>query len=93
MSILRAIFFLILAVAAIGFAIYNDEAVALKYYFGWGSIPLPLFLWVFLCFLAGLILSSLVAVLSKLGLHSGIRQKKKLLTELEHKRNTLRMGP
>jgi uncharacterized integral membrane protein len=92
MSILRAILFLFLAVAAIGFAIYNDEAVAIKYYFGWESPPLPLFLWAFISFLIGLVVAGVAAFLSKLTLHSRLRQQKKTLAELEIKRNSLRMG-
>jgi uncharacterized integral membrane protein len=92
MSLLRAIPFLFLAVATIGFAIYNDQPVTVKYYFGWESLPLPLFLWAFIAFLLGLIVSSVLAFISKLTLQARLRQQKKTLAELELKRNTLKMG-
>ncbi len=92
MNILRAIIFLFLTVAAIGFAVYNDEPVTVKYYFGWESTPLPLFLWAFISFLIGLIVSSVLAFISKLTLQSRLRQQKKTLAELELKRNALKMG-
>jgi uncharacterized integral membrane protein len=82
------LFFLILA-AAITFAIQNDQPVSLRYYFGWVSHPLPLFLWTFLSFTIGLILSALMGSLSKVALHSRIRQQEKALAELDRKHKAL----
>lgn len=93
MTILRGLFFLLLTAAAIGFALHNDQAVALQYYFGWISMPLPLFLWAFLFFFIGLVVSGALAALSKIGLKARIRHHQKLLAELEQKRRTLRMEP
>ena len=85
----RAIFLSILA-AAIAFALQNDQPVPLRYYFGWETIPLPLFLWTFLSLFIGLIIAGLMSALSKINLHSQIRQQKKVIAELERKRDALR---
>jgi uncharacterized integral membrane protein len=90
MSILKWTFLLLILIAAISFAIQNDSLVSLKYYFGWESLPLPLYLWAFLSFFIGLILSGLMTSLSKISLLSHIRQQKKAIDELERKRNDLR---
>jgi len=92
MSLLKGFLFIILLAVSIGFAIHNDQPVSLKYYFGWVSLSLPLFLWAFLAFLISLLLSGLIASLSKIGLHSRIRQQKKAIAELERKRNALKTG-
>ncbi len=93
MTILRGVIFLLMTVAAIGFAIQNDQAVSLHYYFGWVTFPLPLFLLAFLAFLMGLVVSGLMASLSKLGLQARLRHQKKWLAELEQKRNDGRLRP
>ena len=93
MSILKWAFFLLILLAAITFAIQNDQLVSLRYYFGWESLPLPLYLWAFLSFFIGLILSGLMTSLSKISLLSQIRQQKKALGELEKKRNAMKSDP
>lgn len=92
MGLVKGIIFFILLLAGIGFAIQNDQPISLKYYLGWFSPPLPLFLWAFLFLLLGLILSGLWAFLSKLGLHSRIRKQRRALAELEQRRNRLKEG-
>ena len=92
MNILKGIFYLLLLGAAIGFAIHNDHPVSLQYYFGWVSLPLPLFLWAFLFFFVGLMISGMIAFLAKLGLRSRVRQQKKAIAALEQKRQSLRGG-
>jgi len=93
MSILKWAFFLLILVVAISFAIQNDQLVSLKYYFGWESVPLPLYLWAFLSLFIGLILSGLMTSLSKISLLSQIRQQKKALVELEKKRAAMKSDP
>ena len=93
MGILKWAFFLLVLVAAISFAIQNDQLVSLRYYFGWESLPLPLYLWAFLSFFIGLILSGLMTSLSKISLLSQIRQQKKALSELEKKRDAMKSDP
>jgi len=90
MSTLKWVFFFLLLAAAIAFAIQNDQPVSLRYYFGWVSIPLPLFLWSFLSFSVGFILSALMSSLSKAALHSRIRQEEKAIAQLEQKIGALK---
>jgi uncharacterized integral membrane protein len=86
MNILKGMFYLLFLAAAIGFALHNDHPVALRYYFGWVSLPFPLFLWAFLFFFVGLLISGVIAFLAKLGLRSRLRQQRKAIAELERKR-------
>ena len=79
-----------LLAAAVGFAVQNLQPVALRYYFGWVSVSLPLFLWGFLFFLIGLILAGLVGFSTKLRLLTKIRQGKKTIADLERRRNSLK---
>jgi uncharacterized integral membrane protein len=85
MSLIRGAIFFFLLLAGIAFAVLNDQPVSLRYYFGWVSPPLPLFLWAFLFLLLGLVLSSIWAFVSKMSLRSKIRQRKRTLAELEQK--------
>jgi len=87
MRIFKWAIFLFILAAAIGFALKNDQPFSLRYYFGWESISLPLFLWVFLSFLIGLVISGLISAFSRINLHSRIRLQKKRIAELERKRN------
>jgi uncharacterized integral membrane protein len=90
MGILRGIIFILILAASIGFAVHNDQAVSLRYYFDLESLPLPLFLWAFLFFFVGLILSGIVAFFSQIGMQARIRQLKKNLVDLEKRRNELK---
>ena len=87
MRIFKWAIFLLLFAAAIGFALQNDQPVSLRYYFGWESLSLPLFLWAFLSFLIGLIISGLISAFSKINLRSRIRLQKKRIAELARKRS------
>ena len=87
MRIFKWAIFLFILAAAIGFALQNDPPISLRYYFGWESVPLPLFLWAFFSFFVGLILSGFMSAFSKINLHSRIRLQKKVIAELERKRN------
>jgi uncharacterized integral membrane protein len=92
MGVIRGLVFFLFVLLGIGFAILNDQPTPLKYYFGWVSPPLPLYLWAFLFLLFGLILSALWAFFSKLGLSSRIRQRKRTIAELEERRDRLQEG-
>ena len=87
MRILKWAIFLLILAAAIGFALQNDQPISLRYYFGWESLSLPLFLWAFFSFFIGLIISGLLSAFSRINLHSQIRLQKKLIAELGRKRN------
>jgi uncharacterized integral membrane protein len=78
---------LFILAAAIGFALLNDQPISLRYYFGWESISLPLFLWAFFSVFIGLIISGLMSAFAKIDLHSRIRLQKKVIAELERKRS------
>ncbi len=90
MGLVRGILFFVLLLVGIGFAILNDQPVSLKYYFGWATLPLPLFLWAFLFLLLGLTLSAVWAFFSKIGLHSRIRLRRRSLADLEREVERLR---
>ncbi len=86
MNVLRGILLILILAAAVGFAIYNAQPVALKYYFGWVSVPLPLFLWAFFALFLGLVIAGLMGFWSKLTLRGRIRQRKKELARMEEGR-------
>ncbi len=88
MGLLKGLIFLGLLTLAIGFALYNDELISLRYYFGWESIPLPLFLWAFLAFIIGLIISAFYAFLAKINMRFRLQQMKRLIAAMEKKRIT-----
>ncbi len=90
MGILKGIFFILLVAASIGFAVHNDQAVSLHYYFGLESLPLPLFLWAFLFLFAGIILSGIAAFFSQIAMQARIRKLKKSIVDLETRRNELK---
>lgn len=92
MGFLKGVLFFIFAAAAVGFAVQNDSPASLKYYFGWETVLLPLFLWAFLSFFLGLIVSGVVTAFSRIALRSRIRQKSKAIVELERKRTELKLG-
>jgi len=92
MGFLKGILFLFFAAFAIGFAVQNDAPVSLKFYFGWETILLPIFLWAFLSFFLGLVLSGILTAFSKIALRTRIRQQSKALVELERKRTALKLG-
>lgn len=79
-----------LLAAAIGFALHNDQPVSLNYYFGWSTLPLPLYLWVFLFFLIGLLLSGAASSVISWNLRARLRQQKKNLVAVEQKRQEIR---
>jgi len=90
MGILKAIIFILILAASIGFAVSNDGAVSLRYYFGWESTPLPLFLWAFLFLFFGIVLAGIAAFLIQIGMQARIRQLRKSVAELEKRRNELK---
>ncbi len=92
MGFLKGVLLLIFAAAAVGFAVHNDSPASLKYYFGWETILLPIYLWAFLSFFLGLIVSGVVTAFSRIALHSRIRQQSKAIVELERKRTELKLG-
>ena len=88
MGIFKWASFLLILAAAIGLALQNDQPISLWYYFGWESVPLPLFLWAFFSFFIGFIISGLMSAFSKINLHSRIGLQKKRIAELERKRRS-----
>jgi uncharacterized integral membrane protein len=91
MMILRGLFVLFLTGGAIGFALYNDQAISMHYYFDWVSIPLPLFLWFFLAFWVGLLIASVIGSVNKFSLQARLRHQRALLAQLERERHELQM--
>jgi len=92
MGILKAIIFILLMAASIGFAVHNDAAVSLRWYFNLESVPLPLFLWAFLFLFVGIVLSGIAAFLVQIGWQARIRHLRKTVADLEKNRNELKSG-
>jgi uncharacterized integral membrane protein len=92
MGIIKAIIFLLLLAASIGFAVHNDEAVSLRYYFDLESIPLPLFLWAFLFLFIGIVLAGISAFFIQIGWQARIRHLRKTAADLEKSRAELKVS-
>jgi len=92
MGILKAIIFLLLLAASIGFAVHNDEPVSLRHYFGLESMPLPLFLWAFLFLFIGIVLAGISAFVIQIGWQARIRQLRKTVADLEKSRAELKLS-
>jgi uncharacterized integral membrane protein len=90
MGIFKAIVFLLLLAASIGFAVHNDGAVSLHYYFGLESMPLPLFLWAFLFLFIGIVLAGILAFFIQIGWQARIHQLRKTVADLEKRRAELK---
>lgn len=86
MSLLQGMLLILLLAGAIGFALYNEQAVALRFPFGWTAGPLPLFLWAFLAFALGLVLSGVRGLWAGMRLKSRARRLKKRVEELAGRR-------
>ena len=92
MGIFKAIIFLLLLAASIGFAVHNDEPVSLRHYFGLESMPLPLFLWAFLFLFIGIVLAGISAFVIQIGWQARIRQLRKTVADLEKSRAELKLS-
>jgi putative membrane protein len=91
MRILGLVFFIIVVLLGISFAVLNAEPVKLNYYFGSSSLPLSLV--TVIAFAVGVILGILVSLFLILRLKSQNARLRKTIRNTEKEVNNLRNLP
>ena len=93
MRLLKTIFMTLLFILAITFAMKNQEAVSLQYYFTRELWTVPLFVLVFVSVLVGVLIAGLGSFLSGVKLKQEIRRKQKTILELQKEVDSFRNLP
>ena len=94
MRLLKTVFVTLFFIAAITFAIKNQESVSLQYYFINDEVwTMPLFLLVFLSILLGILVAGFGGVFTGFKLKQEIKRQQKTILELEDELNSLRNLP
>jgi uncharacterized integral membrane protein len=93
MRLLKTVFITLFFIAAITFAIKNQEPVSLQYYFIEEVWTMPLFLLVFISILVGILVAGFGGVFAGFKLKHKIKRQQKTILELEDELNSLRNLP
>ncbi|MEW6616643.1 MAG: LapA family protein [Thermodesulfobacteriota bacterium] len=93
MRLLKTVFVTLFFIAAITFAIKNQESVSLQYYFINEVWTMPIFLLVFISILVGVLVAGFGGVFSGFKLKQEIKRQQKTILELEDELNSLRNLP
>jgi len=81
-KVIKAIFFTLLFIFGITFAVENTEPVSLRYYFGLESVPIPVFLLVLFSILFGVLMTGTGFLIDLWILKKALREKEKELRAL-----------
>jgi uncharacterized integral membrane protein len=81
-KVIKAIFFTLLFIFGITFAVENTEPVSLRYYFGLESVPIPLFLLVLFSVLLGVLMTGMGFLIDIWVLKKTLREKDKEIRSL-----------
>ncbi len=87
---IKALLLIALLFLAITFGTQNSESVILRYYFGVASIPLPLYLIIYLAIILGIVGGMAVDVYARLGLRRKVKQLGKANTSLREELDQLK---
>lgn len=74
-KVLRIAFVALLFILGITLAMENREPVILKYYFGFQTLPIPLFLLILLSFLLGVLVAGVGFIFDQWSLRRALRNK------------------
>ena len=90
---ISAVFFLVVFLVGVSFALRNPAEVTIQYYFGleWG--PFPLSLVIIVVFLVGVLLGGVVASLAVLARRRETRRVRRRMEEMEQELTRLRKLP
>lgn len=80
---LKTVLLVLLFIAGITFAVENTQPFVLRYYFGFESPPLPLFLLVLVSVLFGVLLAGLGFLFDQWSLKRALRQKEREVESLQ----------
>ena len=82
-KVIKAIFYTLLFILGITFAMENTGWVVLRYYFGLESPPVPIFLLVLFSILLGVLLVGVGFILDERSLKKALREKEREIASLE----------
>lgn len=77
MIYIKALLLIALLFLAITFGIQNSQSVTLRYYFGLASIPLPLYLVIYVAIILGILAGLAIDVYSRITLKGRLRKLEK----------------
>jgi uncharacterized integral membrane protein len=83
-KVLKTIFFTLLFILGITFSMQNADPIVLRYYFGWETPPLPLFLLVMFSILFGVVLAGAGFLIDQWALRRALREKDRQVASLEN---------
>lgn len=83
LKVAKTIFFTLLFILGITFAMENTGWVVLRYYFGLESPPVPIFLLVLFSVLLGVILTGVAFIVDEWSLRKALREKEREIASLE----------
>lgn len=89
----KFIFGLIVLVILASFAVKNSEPVVLKYYFGYATPPIPLYVVLLAAVAVGAIFAALFAIGERFYFLHGFRKRDRLIREMETELVSLRNLP
>lgn len=81
-KVIKAIFFTLLFIFGVTFAVENTEPVSLRYYFGLESVPIPTFLLVLVSILLGVLMTGMGFLIDVWMLKKALREKEKEIRSL-----------
>jgi uncharacterized integral membrane protein len=81
--LLKTVLLLLLFIAGITFAVENTQPFVLRYYFGFESPPIPLFLLVLVSVLLGVLLAGLGFLFDEWSMRRTLRQKDREIESLQ----------
>jgi uncharacterized integral membrane protein len=82
-KVIKTIFFTLLFILGITFAMQNDEGIVLKYYFELQTPEVPIFLLVLFAVLFGVLLAGVGYVFDQWSLKRTVREKDREIASLE----------
>jgi|SRR5258706_1444901 len=82
-KVLKTIFLTLLFILGITFSMENTGPVALRYYFGLETPPMPLFLLVLFSILLGICLAGIGFLLDERSLRRSVREKERRIAALQ----------
>jgi len=83
LKVAKTIFFTLLFILGITFAMENTGWIVLRYYFGLESPPVPIFLIVLFSVLLGVILAGVAFIVDEWSLRKALREKEREIASLE----------
>jgi uncharacterized integral membrane protein len=90
-KVLKTIFLALLFILGITFSMENTTPVALKYYFGLETPPVPLFLVVLFCILLGVCLAGVGFLIDQRLLRRSLREKERQVAALQSETREISM--